>query len=81
MAIEKDTVEIGGFTIVVATGEREQTVNVCRSGNSPGDYRQVYRSRAPDNWVRAGSLIQMQTLAELDKMLVARGYEAEGGRS
>jgi hypothetical protein len=81
MAVAKEEVEVAGFTVVIATGEREQTVNVCRSGRSPGDYRQVYRSNVPGNWVRAGGLIRMQSLDELNQMLIDRGYVAKGART
>ncbi|HEV3383954.1 MAG TPA: hypothetical protein VG097_04025 [Gemmata sp.] len=75
-----DDVWIEGHRIVLADGRNTLTVNVCRS-DTPGDYRQVYRSNQPTNWVRAGGLIRIQSLAELERHLLILGFETEGGRA
>jgi hypothetical protein len=63
MAYTREYTEIAGVMIKIADGTLgggivgdSQTVNVYDESNTEGNYRQVYRSRDRDHWVRADTL-------------------------
>ena len=63
MAHTREYTEIAGVMVKVADGTRgggiagdSQTVNVYDESNTEGNYREVYRSRDRDRWVRADQL-------------------------
>ncbi len=75
-----DDFEIDGNWIRIARDRLTQTVNFCRSRQSWGDYRQVYRSDNSDNFVTEGKLRQRDTIEDIEKYLVAMRFEVEGPR-
>jgi hypothetical protein len=88
MAHTREYTEIDGVMVKVADGTRSggivgdsQTVNVYDESNTEGNYREVYRSRDRDCWVRADQLRRdCRSLEELNSYLTLRGFESEGGR-
>jgi hypothetical protein len=88
MAHTREYTEIAGVTVKVADGTRgggivgdSQTVNVYDESNTEGNYRQVYRSRDRDRWVRADQLRRnIRSLEQLDSYLARRGFQREGHR-
>jgi len=88
MAYYATTIRIAGVRVKVADGfdsraavERTQTVNVFDVTNTDGLYRQVYRIKDPEQWVEPYELERsVQSLAELDTLMDARGAVREGPR-
>ena len=89
MAHISDYATIGGVKIKIADGTsgggrggKSQTVNVYDESNIEGNYREVYRSRDPSQWVKAGQLRrEVRDLESLDAYLIERGFMKEGARS
>ncbi len=88
MAHTREYCQIARVRVKIATGTygggvpgRSQTVNVFDQSATEGNYRQVYRSRARQNWVNAAGIGRhCRSFYDLEQYLAARGYEKEGPR-
>jgi hypothetical protein len=70
--------EVAGRTVIVRTGRKSQTVNICAPRQVVGDYEAIYRLPIQSAIENPGEIAEVATLAEFAIWLTARNGVLEG---
>jgi hypothetical protein len=77
--MEKERIHLGNRLIIIATGIRSQTVNLCTPPNVEGVYEQRYRSDDSRFWVTGVALQRaIFSVDQLHDHLVGRSFVPQG---